>query len=74
MAFCRHAADRAWYFYPDMLPPEMLAGSQESGRIDRRLSFPIEDIYPDGRKAGQIGQETYGAGAAFLYAAHPVPG
>ncbi|MDT8758028.1 hypothetical protein MZO42_04905 [Sphingomonas psychrotolerans] len=72
--FCRHAADRAWTFYPDMLPPEMLAAKQESGRIDRALSFPLEDIYPDGRKAGRVGQEIYGAGAAFLYAAHPLPG
>jgi hypothetical protein len=72
--YCRHAADRAWHCYPDMLPEAMLAKRHEAGRIDRGLSFPIEDIYPDGRPAGQVGQEIYGAGAAFLYAAHPVPG
>jgi hypothetical protein len=73
-AYRRHAMHRGWYFYPEMLPPEMLTEEQESGVIDRGLCFPLEDLYPDGRKAGQVGQEIYGAGAALLYAAHPLPG
>lgn len=67
-AFRMRAADRGWFHYPDMLPPDRIAAEQESGRIDRALSFPLEDLYPDGRPAGQIGQEIYGAGAAFTYA------
>lgn len=68
-AYRRHAAHRAWYYFPDVLPPEMIAAKQESGIIDRDLSFPLEDLYPDGRRAGQVGQEIYGAGAAFVFAA-----
>jgi len=39
-----------------------------NGHIDRALSFPIEDLYVDGQPAGQVGQEIYGAGAAFVFA------
>lgn len=66
--FRRHARDRGWYYYPDRLPAEIIAAEQESGEIDRALSFPLEDLYPDGRPPGQIGQEIYGAGAALVYA------
>lgn len=69
-AFCAHAIHRGWFYYPDMLPADILSGRQESGVIDRALSFPLEDLYPDGRSAGQVGQEIYGAGAAFVYAAY----
>jgi hypothetical protein len=69
--YCRYALDRAWYYYPDALPPEALSPKQRetNGHIDRNLSFPLEDLYPDGRLAGQVGQEVYGAGAAFIFAA-----
>lgn len=40
-----------------------------NGHVDRTLSFPLEDLYPDGQPAGQVGQEVYGAGAAFNFAA-----
>jgi hypothetical protein len=66
--FRRRARHRAWYSYPDMLPPERLAKEQEAGIIDRALSFPLEDIYFDDRPIGQVGQEIYGAGAAFIFA------
>jgi hypothetical protein len=66
--FCRHALDRAWYYYPDALPEEAIATEIRNGHIDRSLSFPVEDLYPDGQKAGQVGQEIYGAGAAMVYA------
>lgn len=36
--------------------------------IDAKLSFPLEDLYVGGDKAGQVGQEIYGAGAAFVFA------
>jgi hypothetical protein len=66
--YCKYALDRAWYYYPDALPREMLATEIRNGHIDRKLSFPLEDIYPDGQPAGQVGQEIYGAGAAFVFA------
>lgn len=75
--YCRYALDRAWYYYPDALPKEALAGENRNGHIDRTLSFPLEDLYPDGQPAGQVGQEIYGAGAAMVFATrafHRIPG
>lgn len=66
--YCRYALDRAWYFYPDALPEDGLATDNRNGHIDRSLSFPLEDLYPDGQPAGQVGQEIYGAGAAMTFA------
>ncbi len=68
--YCRYVLSRAWYYYPDALPPEAIAEEQReaNGHVDRSLSFPLEDLYPDGQPAGQVGQEAYGAGAAFIFA------
>lgn len=77
--YCKYALSRAWHYYPDALPPEAISPKQRerNGHIDRKLSFPVEDLYADGRQAGQVGQEIYGAGAAFVFATrsfHPVKG
>jgi hypothetical protein len=66
--YCRFALHRAWFYYPDALPEEALATELRNGEIDRDLSFPVEDLYPDGQPAGQVGQEIYGAGAAMVFA------
>lgn len=67
--YCRYALSRAWFYYPDALPAEALAQDDiRNGHIDRALSFPVEDLYPDGQPAGQVGQEIYGAGAAMVFA------
>jgi hypothetical protein len=67
--YCKYALDRAWFYYPDALPKEALATEIRNGHIDPKLSFPLEDLYPDGQPAGQVGQEIYGAGAALAFAA-----
>ena len=75
--YCRYALYRAWFYYPDALPKDALATELRNGEIDRKLSFPVEDLYPDGQPAGQVGQEIYGAGAALVFATrayHRVPG
>jgi hypothetical protein len=68
--YCKYALDRAWFYYPDALLPEAISPKQRdnNGHIDRNLSFPLEDLYADGQQAGQVGQEVYGAGAAFIFA------
>jgi hypothetical protein len=66
--YCKYALDRAWYYYPDALPADILATEVRNGHIDRNLSFPLEDLYADGQPPGQVGQEIYGAGAAFVFA------
>lgn len=74
--YCKYALDRAWFYYPDALPKEAIQeGEHQSGVICRDLNFPIEDLYPDGQPAGQVGQEIYGCGSAFVFASrshHPV--
>ncbi|WP_443751292.1 hypothetical protein [Asticcacaulis solisilvae] len=64
----RHALDVLWSFYPDALPVGSLATESRNGHIDRALSLPLEDVYGDGSPAGRVGQEVYGAGAAFVLA------
>ena len=68
--YCKYALSRAWYYYPDALPADVIADQQRenNGHVDGKLSFPLEDLYPDGQCAGQVGQEVYGAGAAFIFA------
>lgn len=68
--YCKYALSRAWYYYPDALPPEAVSPKQResNGHVDRKLCFPLEDLYADGQQAGQVGQEIYGAGAAFIFA------
>lgn len=66
--YCRYAVSNAWYYYPDALPEDALATDIRNGHIDRELPFPLEDLYPDGQPAGQVGQEIYGAGAALIFA------
>lgn len=67
--YCRHALDRAWFYYPDALPEDGIAHDNiRNGYIKRSLNFPLEDLYPDGQPAGQVGQEIYGCGSALIYA------
>ena len=67
--YCKFALDRAWFYFPQNLPEEALAQQDiRNGFIDRKLAFPVEDLYIDGQPAGQVGQEIYGAGAAFVFA------
>jgi hypothetical protein len=66
--YCKYVLYRGWFFYPDALPKEALATEIRNGYLDQNLSFPLEDLYADGQPAGQVGQEVYGAGAAFAFA------
>lgn len=66
--YWKYVLHRGWYYYPDALPEDVLATEWRNGHVDRKLSFPVEDIYADGQAPGQVGQEIYGAGAAFVLA------
>jgi len=74
--YCKFALSRAWFYFPDALPEDIIHdGEHQSGIINRKLSFPLEDLYADGQAPGQIGQEIYGCGGAFTFATrshHPV--
>jgi len=65
--YIRFTQDRSWFYFPEHLPKEVIAEKAKNGRNDRKLTFPLEDLYIDGQQAGKIGQEVYGVGAAFAY-------
>lgn len=67
--YIRHALHRLWYFYPMNLPDASLATEVRNGHIDRRLGIPLEDLSIRGEPLGAVGQEVYGAGAAFALTA-----
>jgi len=66
--YCKYVLHRGWFYYPDALPEGVLATEFRNGHVDRKLSFPVEDLYADGQAAGQVGQEIYGGGAPFVFA------
>lgn len=63
--FIRHLLYRASFYYPPNLPEEMLSKEPRSGEIDPSLWIPLEDMSDGWEKAGQVGQEVYGAGMPF---------
>ncbi|WP_433303418.1 hypothetical protein ACQP2F_11950 [Actinoplanes sp. CA-030573] len=65
--FRRGLIERAAFYYPQNLPPEAVSDKPRTGSIDRELWIPLEDLYEGWEQAGQVGQEVYGAGAAFAF-------
>lgn len=75
--YCKYLIDRAWYHYPSELPADILAEKPTSGCLDRYISIPLEDVRDGWERAGQVGQEIYGAAAPFVFATrhcHTIPG
>jgi hypothetical protein len=56
---------RAPYYYPPMLPDEMLSDEVKTGEMDKKLWIAVEDLQDGWTKSGSVGQEVYGAGVAF---------
>jgi hypothetical protein len=63
--FIRNLLYKASFYYPPKLPKEMLTEEPKTGELDPKLWIPVEDIYDGWEKAGQVGQEVYGAGMPF---------
>lgn len=63
--FIRYTITRMPYYYPPMLPKEMLSQKVKTGEIDPALWIPLEDIHDGWEASGEVGQEVYGAGIAF---------
>lgn len=63
--FVKHMVHRAVYYYPPMLPKEMLATETKTGELDPNLWIALEDIHDGWEQSGSVGQEVYGAGLAF---------
>ncbi len=63
--YIRNLVERAPYYYPPMLPDEMLSGEVKMGEVDKKIFIALEDIHDGWEQSGQVGQEVYGAGNAF---------
>jgi len=63
--FIKYAVGRIAYYYPAMLPKEMISEEVKTGEIQRDLWVPLEDLYNGWEQSGQVGQEVYGAGMPF---------
>jgi len=63
--YIRHLLNRACYYYPPMLPKEMLSTDIKTGELDPQRWLVIEDLHDGWEQSGGVGQEVYGAGNAF---------
>jgi hypothetical protein len=63
--YIRYLVDRAVYYYPTMLPDDMLEENPKVGEVDAKLWIALEDLQDGWLKSGTVGQEVYGAGNAF---------
>jgi hypothetical protein len=63
--FIRVLMFKGGFYYPALLPEEMISQEPGTGEIDRKLWIPLEDIHDGWEQAGQVGQEIYGAGLPF---------
>lgn len=63
--YIRYLVDRAVYYYPNMLPKDMLEEKTKMGEVDPQLWIALEDLQDGWLKSGTVGQEVYGAGNAF---------
>ena len=63
--YIRNLVNRAVYYYPTMLPKEMLEEKSKVGELDPNLWIALEDLHDGWEKSGSVGQEVYGAGNAF---------
>lgn len=63
--YAKYMINRAVYYYPPMLPKDMLSEETKTGEVDPKLWVALEDIHDGWEKAGTVGQEVYGAGMSF---------
>lgn len=63
--YIRFLVERSVYYYPTMLPKEMLSEEVKTGEVDSNLWIALEDLHDGWEQSGQVGQEVYGAGNAF---------
>ncbi len=62
--YCKYVSDNKICMYPRNLPEDVITDQPQNGHINRDLTIPLEDLYQGWEKAGQVGQEVYGAGMA----------
>jgi hypothetical protein len=63
--FIKYTTGRLAFYYPPMLPEDMISDEVKMGEIKKDLWVPLEDVYDGWEKSGQVGQEVYGSGLPF---------
>lgn len=63
--FIRVLMYKGSFYYPPLLPEEVLSKEPGTGEIDPKVWIPLEDMHDGWEQAGQVGQEVYGAGLPF---------
>jgi hypothetical protein len=63
--FIRHMVGRVCYYFPTLLPKDMLVEKSKTGEIDPKLWVALEDLHDGWEQCGEVGQEVYGAGICF---------
>lgn len=63
--FIKYAVSRMPFYYPTLLPAEMISDQVKTGQIQKDLWAPLEDIHDGWEKSGEVGQEVYGSGLPF---------
>ncbi len=63
--FIKYTISRLAFYYPPLLPSDMIAEEIKTGEIQKDLWVPLEDIHDGWEKSGEVGQEVYGAGVSF---------
>ncbi|HLT50440.1 MAG TPA: hypothetical protein VKZ93_00710 [Arenibacter sp.] len=63
--FIKYTVGRLPFYYPPMLPEEMIADDVKTGEIKKDLWIPLEDMNDGWEKSGAVGQEVYGAGLPY---------
>ena len=64
----RYSVNRGGFYYPASLPRDDVAANVRNGHAERHLAVPMEDLRDGREPCGQVGQEIYGAGLAFVIA------
>lgn len=63
--FIKYTVNRLPYYFPTMLPKEVLSKEVKTGEINSNIWIPLEDLYQGWDLCGQVGQEVYGSGLSF---------
>ncbi|MEN5379495.1 hypothetical protein [Sphingobacterium kitahiroshimense] len=63
--YIKYALNRLPYYYPPMLPKDILSQEVKTGFLNVETWIPIEDLGDGWTAPGAVGQEVYGAGGIF---------
>lgn len=70
--YIKYALVRMPYYFPPLLPKDILAGEVKSGFVNAKIWIPLEDLGDGWEAVGQVGQEVYGASVFFNLCHHHI--